>query len=79
MKISIKDIKELLNKNFKRTIYSYKKRKLISEVSFFNEKMGFGITKVYLCKVFKWFGISAFIIWQKNKKGIVKYNRIIWR
>ena len=43
------------------------------------EKMGFGITKIYLCKVFKWFGISAFIIWQKNKRGIIKYNRIVWR
>ncbi|MDD5014626.1 MAG: N-6 DNA methylase [Atribacterota bacterium] len=43
------------------------------------EKMGFGITKIHLCKVFKWFGISAFIIWQKNKKGIIKYNRKVWR
>jgi len=42
------------------------------------EKMGFGITKIYLCKVFKWFGISAFIIWQKNKKGIINYNRKVW-
>jgi len=43
------------------------------------EKMGFGITKIYLCKVFKWFGISAFIIWEKNKKGIIDYDRIVWR
>ena len=43
------------------------------------EKMGFGITKIYLCKVFKWFGISAFIIWEKNKKGIIHYDRTVWR
>jgi hypothetical protein len=43
------------------------------------EEMGFGITKVYLCKVFKWFGISAFIIWQKRRKGIIDYDRIVWR
>jgi len=43
------------------------------------EKMGFGITKIYLVKVFKWFGISAFIIWEKNKKGIINYDRIVWR
>lgn len=43
------------------------------------EKMGFGITKIYLCKVFEWFGISAFIIWEKNKKGIINYDRVVWR
>jgi type I restriction-modification system DNA methylase subunit len=43
------------------------------------EKMGFGITKIYLCKVFKWFGISAFIIWQKRKRGIIDYDRIVWK
>ena len=43
------------------------------------EKLGFGITKIHLCKVFKWFGISAFIIWEKDKKGIINYNRKVWR
>ena len=43
------------------------------------EKLGFGITQIHLCKVFKWFGISAFMVWEKNKKGIIKYNRIVWR
>jgi len=43
------------------------------------EKMGFGITKIHLCKVFKWFGISAFIIWEKGKRGIINYDRIVWR
>jgi len=43
------------------------------------EKAGFGITKIHLCKVFKWFGISAFVIWEKNKKGIIEYNRKVWR
>ena len=41
------------------------------------ENEGFYITKIYLCKVFKWFGISAFIIWEKNKKGIINYDRIV--
>jgi len=43
------------------------------------EKYGFGITKIYLCKVYKWFGISAFIVWEKGKKGIIQYDRIVWR
>ena len=43
------------------------------------EDAGFGITSIHLCKVFKWFGISAFIIWEKNAKGIIKYDRVVWR
>jgi len=46
------------------------------------EKMGFKITAIHLCKVFKWFGISAFIIWRKTKKDKdikLTYDRIVWR
>ena len=39
----------------------------------------FGITKIHLCKVFKWYGISAFIIWEKGKQGIINYDRTVWR
>jgi len=47
----------------------------------FLEKKGFYITKIHLCKVFKWFGISAFIVWEKNAsdRKIVDYDRIVWR
>jgi len=40
---------------------------------------GFGLTKIHLCKVFHWFGISAFCIWQKYKEDIINYDRIVWR
>ncbi len=40
---------------------------------------GFGITFMHLCKVFKWFGISAFVIFEKNKNNIFSYDRIVWR
>ena len=45
------------------------------------EKYGFYIRKIHLCKVFKWFGISAFIIWQKGNKTktYLTYDRIVWR
>ena len=43
------------------------------------EKEGFGITKIHLCKVFKWFGMSAFIIWEKGQTGIIDYDRTVWR
>lgn len=40
---------------------------------------GFGLTTMHLCKVFHWFGISAFCIWQKGKEDIIRYDRIVWR
>lgn len=43
------------------------------------EREGFYITKIHLCKVFKWFGMSAFVVWEKNKKGIINYDRKVWR
>uniref|UniRef100_A0A6H1ZK94 Putative methyltransferase n=1 Tax=viral metagenome TaxID=1070528 RepID=A0A6H1ZK94_9ZZZZ len=44
------------------------------------EKQGFKITQIHLCKVFKWFGISAFIVWEKkNKKVSLTYDRVVWR
>jgi len=43
------------------------------------ENYGFFITKIHLCKVFKWYGISAFIIWEKDKTPILEYNRIVWK
>ena len=48
------------------------------------EKRGFYITHIYLCKVFKWFGMSAFIVWEKDRENnhkvsILDYDRIVWR
>jgi len=39
---------------------------------------GFGVTKIHLCKVFQWFGISAFVIFEKGKPNIIEYDRIVW-
>ncbi len=46
------------------------------------ENYGFVITKIHLCKVFEWFGISAFIVWEKKafqQKIKLTYDRIVWR
>jgi hypothetical protein len=43
------------------------------------EDSGFGITKIHLCKVYHWFGISAFVVFQKEKKSIIQYDRTVWR
>lgn len=42
------------------------------------EKAGFGLTKVHLCKVFKWFGISAFCIFERGKPSVLNYDRKVW-
>lgn len=40
---------------------------------------GFGLTKMHLFKVFKWFGMSCFVIFEKGGENIITYNRIVWR
>jgi len=42
-------------------------------------RAGFGLTSIHLCKVFHWFGISAFCIWERGKTDIISYNRTVWR
>ena len=42
------------------------------------ESFGFGITHIYMFKVFKWYGISSYIICEKGKKSIIDYNRKVW-
>ena len=42
-------------------------------------KVGFGLTQIHLCKVFHWFGISAFTIFEKGKGNIISYDRVVWR
>jgi len=43
------------------------------------EKAGYYITKIHLTKVYKWFGMSVIVIWEKNKNGIIDYDRTIWK
>ena len=42
-------------------------------------KAGFGLTCIHLCKVFHWYGISAFCVFEKGKPNIIAYDRIVWR
>ena len=41
-------------------------------------KAGFGLTQIHLCKVFEWYGISAFCVFEVGKENIVSYDRIVW-
>ena len=43
------------------------------------EKSGYGLTKIHMCKVYKWYGMSCIVVWEKNKKSIFSYDRTVWR
>jgi len=43
------------------------------------EKNNYSITKLHMCKVFKWYGMSLIVVFEKNKNPILSYDRIVWR
>ena len=43
------------------------------------ENNGYYITKIHICKVFKWYGMSMIVVWEKDKKPIMSYDRIVWK
>lgn len=43
------------------------------------EDAGFGLTAMHLSKVFRWYGIAAFCVWEREKPSIISYDRIVWR
>ena len=45
----------------------------------FMEKNGYSITKLHICKVFKFYGMSMIVVWELNKSSILSYDRIVWR
>jgi len=40
--------------------------------------LGFGITLFHYVKVMQWYGLSVFIVFEKNKKSILSYDRKIY-
>ena len=42
-------------------------------------KEGFGLTKIIMFKVFKWFGMSCFVVFEKGKDNIIQINRKVWK
>lgn len=43
------------------------------------EAAGFGLTKMRLSKVFKWYGIAAFCVFERDKPSVVSYDRVVWK
>tara|TARA_R110000787_G_scaffold167324_2_gene280306 strand:- start:479 stop:985 length:507 start_codon:yes stop_codon:yes gene_type:complete len=43
------------------------------------EKAGYGMTKMHMCKVFKWYGMSVMVQFEKGKDNVITYDREVWR
>ena len=43
------------------------------------ESKGYYIIKLHICKVFKWYGMSVIVLWEKDKKSIINFDRIVWK
>ena len=42
-------------------------------------KAGYGLTTMYMTKIYKWFGMSVIVIFEKEKDNIIMFDRTIWR
>ena len=51
---------------------------LTRRIEMFNEA-GYGLTKLHMCKVFKWYGMSVIVQFEKDKDNIISYDRVVWR
>lgn len=43
------------------------------------EQAGYGLTRIKMFKVFRWFGMSGFFVFEKGKESIIEYERTVWR
>lgn len=45
----------------------------------FMEKNQYFITKLHFCKVYKWFGMSVIVQFEKGGDSIITYDRVVWK
>lgn len=43
------------------------------------EKAGYGLSKMRLLKVWSWYGMSAMVVFEKDKESIFSIDRKVWR
>ena len=43
------------------------------------ENAGYGLTKMKMLKVYKWYGMSCIVVFEKGKKSIIEYDRKVYR
>lgn len=39
---------------------------------------GYGLTKLHVCQVKQWFGMSVIVLWEKGKASVVSFDRTVW-
>jgi hypothetical protein len=44
-------------------------------------KNGYGLTKMYFCKIYRWYGMSCIVVFEKDKPNMegFGYDRKVWR
>ena len=42
-------------------------------------KANYGLTKIHMCKVWKWYGMSIIVQFDYDKENVISYGRNIWR
>ena len=42
------------------------------------KKSGYGLTKMKMLKVFKWYGMSLLVVFEKDKKSIIEIDRKVY-
>jgi hypothetical protein len=47
-------------------------------IEYMNNK-GYGISLIHMCKIFKWFGMSVIVVFEKDKSNILSYDRKVWK
>lgn len=44
------------------------------------ENAGYKIKSLHMCKVFKWYGMSACVVWDNTiEKSIFSFDRVVWK
>ena len=43
------------------------------------EENGYGITKLHMCNVRQWYGMSLIVVFEKDKPSILTYDRVGWK
>jgi hypothetical protein len=42
------------------------------------ETAGYTLSKLHMCKVRQWFGMSVIVQWERGGMACVTYDRVIW-
>jgi len=43
------------------------------------DKAGYSVTKIHMCKVYNWFGMSFIVQFEKESVAVLTYDRTVWR